>query len=180
MNTPTPIVIRPLQLSDSPQLEEFLSRLSEESRYLRFLAVIHHFTPEHLAQLTNVRPGRDVALAAVTAGQGAEEIVGVARYAGLSDPHRAEFALVVRDDLQGHGIGTKLMHMLIDCAREHGLHGLEGLVLATNHKMLDLMAHLRFGVMPDPQDPTMRRVVLDLTAGGITNAEADPDLISFL
>ena len=174
------VAIRALQPDDAPLLEEFLSRLSDESRYLRFLAIIRHFTPEQLERLTHVRPDRDVALAAVTTSQRGEEIVGVARYAGLSDPRRAEFALVVRDDLQGHGIGTELMRALIAIAHDQGLTCLEGLVLATNHKMLTLMSHLGLQVMPDAQDPTMRRVWLNLTACTTANAEADPDLISSL
>jgi acetyltransferase len=180
LKPPDPIAIRPLQPQDAPQLAEFLSRLSDETRYLRFLTIIRRFTPEQLEQLTQLRPDRDVALAAVTSNQGSEEIVGVARYAGLSDPRRAEFALVVRDDLQGHGIGTELMQALIKIAHAQGLQCLEGLVLATNHKMLELMSHLGFQVMPDAQDPTMRRVVCNLTAPVVANAEADPDLISSL
>jgi acetyltransferase len=180
LKPPDPIQIRPLLPKDAPLLEEFLSRLSDETRYLRFLAIIRRFTPEQLEHLTHIRPDQDVALAAVNSNQTKEEILGVARYAGLSDPDTAEFALVVRDDLQGHGIGTALMQALIEIAHAHGLEYLEGLVLATNHKMLELMSHLGFRVMPDAQDPTMRRVVLNLAAHAAANAEADPDLISSL
>ena len=180
MNPLDSLAIRSLQPDDAPLLGKFLSRLSDESRYLRFLAIIRRFTPEQLERLTHVRPDRDIALAAVTNSEHGEEIVGVARYAGLSDPRRAEFALVVRDDLQGHGIGTELMRALIAIAHDQGLTCLEGLVLATNHKMLTLMSHLGFQVMPDAQDPTMRRVWLNLTACTTANAEADPDLISSL
>lgn len=180
MKPPDPIAIRPLLPKDAPLLEDFLSQLSDETRYLRFLAIIRRFTPEQLEHLTHIRPDRDMALAAVTSNQRGEEIVGVARYAGLSDPRKAEFALVVRDDLQGHGIGTELMQALIEIARNHGLACIEGLVLATNHKMLELMSHLGFQVMPDAQDPTMRRVLLDLEVHASANAEANPDLISSL
>lgn len=180
MKPPDPIAIRPLLPKDAPLLEDFLSRLSDETRYLRFLAIIRRFTPEKLDHLTHIRPDRDVALAAVTSNQYGEEIVGVARYAGLSDPRKAEFALVIRDDLQCHGIGTELMHALIDIARNRGLACLEGLVLATNHKMLELMSHLGFQITPDAQDPTMRRGVLHLEVHASASAEADPDLISSL
>ena len=180
MKPPDPIAIRPLLPKDAPLLEDFLSQLSDETRYLRFLAIIRRFTPEQLEHLTHIRPDRDMALAAVTSNQRGEEIVGVARYAGLSDPRKAEFALVVRDDLQGHGIGTELMQALIEIAHDQGLTCLEGLVLATNHKMLELMSHLGFQVMPDAQDPTMRRVVLTLAVHAAANEEADPDLISSL
>ena len=180
MKPPDPIAIRPLLPKDAPLLEDFLSQLSDETRYLRFLAIIRRFTPEQLEHLTHIRPDRDMALAAVTSNQYGEEIVGVARYAGLSDPRKAEFALVVRDDLQCHGIGTELMHALIDIARNQGLACLEGLVLATNHKMLELMSHLGFQITPDAQDPTMRRGVLHLEVHASASAEADPDLISSL
>ena len=56
LKPPDPIAIRPLQPEDAPQLAEFLSRLSDETRYLRFLTIIRRFTPEQLKQLTQLRP----------------------------------------------------------------------------------------------------------------------------
>ena len=65
----------------------------------------------------------------------------------------AEYALLVRSDLKGRGLGTALMRILIDYARTDGLARLEGIVLAENQGMRRLIGGLGFDVAPDPDDP---------------------------
>lgn len=154
--------IRPLRWSDADRLSALLSKLSEQSRYLRFMANIREFTPKQLARLTQIDYHRDMALTAVIGHDEEEELIGVARYMLLPDTTSAEFAVVIRDDYQGHGIGGKLMTALIDVARDQHLSVLEGFVLASNAKMLELMSRLGFMIHPDPDDPTLRRVTKNL------------------
>lgn len=151
--------IRPLKWSDAPKLEALLSKLSEESRYMRFLANVREFSPKQLARLTQIDYHRDMALTAVIGHADEQEIIGVARYMLLPNTTSAEFALVVRDDFQGHGIGAKLMGALFDVAREQHLKVIEGLVLGKNSNMLGLMTRLGFTIEPDPDDASLRRVV---------------------
>jgi len=73
-----------------------------------------------------------------------------------------EYALVIADDWQSHGLGRRLMACLIDAAREQGLGYIEGLVLANNRPMLSLMTGLGMVNEPDPDDPGLRRVWLAL------------------
>jgi len=68
----------------------------------------------------------------------------VARYAINPDGDSCEFALVIADDMQGKGLGQKLMVALMEAARANGLSVIEGEVLSNNHKMLKLMARLGF------------------------------------
>ena len=80
-------------------------------------------------------------------------LAGVSRMVCDPDHRAAEYALLVRSDLQGRGLGTALMRMLIDYARADGLERLEGIVLAENRGMRRLVARLGFGVAADAEDP---------------------------
>ncbi len=151
--------IRPLRWDDGQRLTKFLASLSEESRFMRFLSNIKEFTPKQLARLTQIDYHRDMALTAVVEHNSGEEIIGVARYMLLPNTTSAEFALVVRDDYQGHGIGAKLMNALFEVAKEQQLKVIEGLVLGKNSNMLGLMTRLGFKVEIDPDDHALRRVV---------------------
>lgn len=151
--------IRPIKWSDAEHLTYLLSHLSEESRYMRFLANVKEYTPRQLARYTQIDYHRDMALCAVIHEEDQERVIGVARYMLLPNTTSAEFALVVRDDYQGMGIGARLMNALLDVGREQQLSVIEGLVLAKNPNMLGLMQSLGFTSEPDPDDHSLRRVV---------------------
>jgi acetyltransferase len=68
------------------------------------------------------------------------------------DRRRAEYALIVRSDMHGRGIGTALLGHLIDYARAEGLERLEGLILAENTAMQGLVKRFGFEIRPDPDD----------------------------
>ena len=154
--------IRPIRWSDGEHLKKLLASLSEESRFMRFLANIKEYTPKQLARLIQIDYHRDMALAATVDHGDDEDVIGVARYMLLPNTTSAEFAIVVRDDYQGQGIGAKLMNALLDVAREQQLKVIEGLVLAKNSHMLSLMQRLGFSIEADPDDQTLRRVVIHL------------------
>jgi acetyltransferase len=73
-----------------------------------------------------------------------------------------EFAIVVADAFQGKGLGSLLMQALMDSARAAGLQRIEGLVLSTNQRMLELMQALGFSVHAAAEDARLRRVVKQL------------------
>ena len=78
---------------------------------------------------------------------------GVARYVINPDDQSCEFAIVVSDEVQGKGLGTRLMAALMDAARLHRLTMMEGTVLRQNTGMLQLMRDLGFSVTRIPDDP---------------------------
>src|SRR5258708_13491933 len=92
-----------------------------------------------------------MALIASATIEGAETAIGVARYARLADDVICEFAITVADAWQGCGIGRKLLAMLVDSARGHGLRQIIGDVLATNTPMLHLPPSQEFPIHPHPQ-----------------------------
>ncbi|CAB3673757.1 hypothetical protein LMG26685_03912 [Achromobacter mucicolens] len=164
-----PWVLRPIRPEDGEALQEFIRGLSERSRYMRFVSMMRELTPRMVSRYTQVDYHRELALVAATQvpnpanrGHPREVLVGFAHYLRNPDGRGAEYALVIGDDWQRRGLGRQLMTALIDAAREQGLEYIDGLVLSTNRPMLALMTSLGFTNDPDPEDPTMRRVWLNL------------------
>jgi acetyltransferase len=83
----------------------------------------------------------------------------VSRYITNPDQTTCEFSLVVADDFGGQGLGSRLMHAIMDVARAKGLEDIEGLVLSNNDTMLRLMRSLGFKVKPFPEDPDFKLCV---------------------
>ncbi|NYT84064.1 GNAT family N-acetyltransferase [Pollutimonas harenae] len=165
----TPWLLRPIRPEDAQPLQDFVRGLSDESRYMRFVSMMRELTPRMLARYTRIDYDRELALVATVQvpnpehrGYPREQIVGFAHYLRNADGRGAEYALVIGDDWQRRGLGAQLMGGLIDAAQEQGLTYIDGLVLSTNRPMLSLMTHLGFQNDHDHEDPTMRRVWLDL------------------
>ena len=91
--------------------------------------------------------------------KGMEKQIGAVRYAPKSDGKTVEFALVVADEWQRHGIGRQLMRLLIEVARQKGYRTMVGDVLAMNTKMFRLVTDLGFAIQPHPDDHTVKRVI---------------------
>jgi len=156
-------VLRAIRPEDADALQRFVRELSEESRYFRFLSTLAELSPSMLARFTQIDYDREMAIVAVIAdGAGGERIIGVARYLLNPDAVTSEFALAVADEYQGQGIGSTLMKRLCDIARERGLKAVIGLVLGNNREMLALMHYLGFVEESDPDDPDLRKVVMQL------------------
>jgi acetyltransferase len=103
-----------------------------------------------------------MALIAVKPGGPVEEQIGVVRYTTNLDQKTCEFALVVSDAWQGHGIGYQLMQKLMEIARDRGLERMEGQVLSNNSRMLNLMTSLKFAIERDPEDSAVKQVTIGL------------------
>ena len=116
------------------------------------------------ARLTQIDYEREMALLLTDPDAGGE-IYGVIRLMSDPDNLRAEFAVVVRDDMAGQGLGTLLMQKIIAYARSRGLGEIFGDVLAENETMLDLCRRLGFAVTPMAVDGVLR-VTLALRGGG--------------
>jgi acetyltransferase len=157
------LTLRPIRPEDAQMEIAFVNRLSEASRYFRFMGALRELTPAMLARFTQIDYDREMALVALSATSAGEEEVGVARYVINPDGMSAEFAIVVADDWQGRGLGGRLLQALTEVARTRGLHSLVGYVLAQNGAMLGLVSRLGFRVETDPHDPGIKRAVLDLS-----------------
>jgi len=158
----TPITIRPIRPQDARIEQEFVRNLSDESRYYRFMDSVRELSPQMLLHFTHVDYDRHMALIAVIERNGNEIQVGVARYVTEPNGRRCEFAIAVADEARRKGLGTHLLQALMAAARAAGLDVMYGDVLASNHRMLRLMAKLGFSARFDENDSRLVRVETNL------------------
>ena len=139
-------LFRPILPEDEPQLQQFISQVTKEDLYYRYFSEINEFTHEDLANMTQIDYDREMAFVAVRRHDSTEEILGVTR--AISDPDNidAEFAVLVRSDLKGLGLGRRLMEKLIAYTRDHGLRRLNGITMPNNRGMVALARKLGFEV----------------------------------
>jgi acetyltransferase len=154
----TNVTIRPIRPEDAEIEAEFIRELSDEAKYFRFMHAIDELTPEMLARFTQIDYDREMALIAVTYEDGHEVEHGVVRYITNPDQNSCEFALVISDTLQGHGIGQRMLNRLMEIARSRGLDMIEGEVLSDNHRMLQMIRTMGFQIQMRDEDPTIRNV----------------------
>jgi len=156
------LLLRPIRPDDEHLYEEFFHYVTEEDSRMRFFSPVKGLSHKFLARLTQIDYAREMAFVALDA-QG--RLLGVSRLSADPDYTTAEYGVLVRSDLKGKGLGWRLMQHLIDYARAEGLKELFGLVLVENTTMLEMCRSLGFEVRSEPDDPSVRRVTLELAAG---------------
>ncbi|WP_374447512.1 GNAT family N-acetyltransferase [Stella sp.] len=159
----TPIRLRPIRPEDAPALEAIIARMTPEDLRMRFFAPMRRLPEVLLARLTQIDYDREMALVAFAEGPAGEpDGLGVVRLLADPDGQQAEFAIGVRSDVKGRGLGWLLMRRIIDYARQRGIGAVVGDVLRENQPMLDLARDLGFRVETGAADPGIVRVRLDL------------------
>ena len=137
--------LRPPAAADGPALLALFQGLSPTSLHLRF-----HGMPAVTPGLVEpvLEPDWDErgALIGTLASDGAERVVAVATYDRLRDPAKAEVAFAVADDLQGRGIGTRLLEQLAAQAAARGVERFVATVLPENTAMLRVFSDAGFDV----------------------------------
>jgi acetyltransferase len=141
-----PAVVRPIRAEDEPQHLEFYNTLSPESIRMRYFYSRGVPTHQELATWTQIDYDREMAFIVSTPrldGKGPETL-GVVRAVTDADNVRSEFSIVIRDDLQGEGLGAILMNKVIDYCRGRGTLMIEGSTLPSNKGMQGLASKLGF------------------------------------
>lgn len=156
------LFIRPIQPTDEPEYREFLGAITTEDWRLRFFAPARDVSRAFIARFTQIDYGRAMAFIAKDPDTG--EMLGVARITADPDYVKGEYAVLVRSDLKGHGIGWELMRHLIAYARAEGLQEIHGEVLRENTQMLSMCRGLGFAVINDTDDFSLCHVRLPLAA----------------
>jgi acetyltransferase len=157
--------LRPIRPEDEPAMREAFKKLSPEAVRMRFFQPLKALDHAMAARLTQIDYDREMAfvLAAPVEG-GPEELFGVGRLSADPDNARAEFAVVVRSDATGRGLGTLLMQRILAHARRRGIGEVHGDILAENAQMLDLCRRLGFAIAPSPDDPAVMQARFALAA----------------
>lgn len=157
------LLLRPIRPEDEPALQGLFARLSKEEIRLRFLHAMKTLSHDMSARLTQIDYDREMALVLTDPGVQAEPMLyGVVRLAADPDNRRAEFAILIRRDFTGMGLGPMLMRRIIDYARKRGIGELYGDVLMDNRSMLKLCEALGFKKRYDPREPDVAIVTLGL------------------
>lgn len=147
--------LRHIQPDDAPYLVDIFEHMGSDSRYRRFHQPVDNVSParvwteaERIAQADPETSDGLIAFADLPDEPDAP--VAAARYIRL-EPHVAEVAISVRDDLQNIGIGTQLLQLLAQEARAAGIHKLVGTVQNSNEPIWHILDHLSFAVRRAPQ-----------------------------
>ncbi len=155
--------IRAIRPEDAELERDFVHRLSEQSRFLRFMFGLQDLSPAMLSRFTQIDYDRELALIVVLRlPDGAEQQIGVARYITLPDEESCEFAIVVSDEWQGKGVARSLFQRLIDIARDRRIKVMTGITLRENTRMIDLSRSLGFATRSDTDEPELVRMTLTL------------------
>jgi acetyltransferase len=163
-----PLCLRPVQPEDAAAHQAFFARLAPQDIHFRMFASMRELTAGQLARFTQIDYGREMAFIATRPdSQGQAETLGVARIVADPDNLVGEFAVIVRSDLKGQGLGRLLMDCLLRYCRANGLGQVSGTVLQENAAMLGLARRLGFNTAPGPDGTLLLRLELDKqTQGG--------------
>ncbi|MCC6947383.1 MAG: bifunctional acetate--CoA ligase family protein/GNAT family N-acetyltransferase [Bradyrhizobiaceae bacterium] len=152
--------VRPIRPEDEPLFAPFFERVTDEDLRLRFFSPAKDFGHSFVARLTQIDYARAMAFAAID--EAANELLGVVRIHSDSDYRTAEYAILLRSDLKGRGLGGQMMALIITYARSEGLEAIHGQVLTENTVMLDLCRRLGFTVEHSQDDAGIVQVRLPL------------------
>jgi acetyltransferase len=154
------VFVRPVRADDEPLILRLLQHVGKEDLRLRFFDSIKEFSHPFLARLTHLDYARAMAFVAFDETSG--DILGVVRL--HSDPagESGEYAILLRSDLKGHGLGWALMQMIIEYGKSEGLTQITGQILQENSVMLKMCRELGFQVKTNLEDRGLCDVTLVL------------------
>jgi GNAT superfamily N-acetyltransferase len=154
------IFVRPTSLGDEPLIRELLGHVSKEDLRLRFFDSIKEFSDQFIAKLTDLDYLHAIAFIAFDESSG--ETLGVVWL--YCDPihETGEYAILLRSDLKGRGLGWSLMQVIIEHAKSEGLKQMSGQILQENAVMLKMCRELGFKVVTDARDRGVCDVALTL------------------
>ncbi|MCC7414226.1 MAG: bifunctional acetate--CoA ligase family protein/GNAT family N-acetyltransferase [Gammaproteobacteria bacterium] len=157
------LLLRPIVPEDEPALQDAFARFSPEQIRLRFFVPMKTLSHVVAARFTQIDYDREMALVLTEHGiAGQTELYGVVRVSADPDNERGEYAIIVRQDMTGLGLGLLLMRRIVDYARARGLAEIHGDVLHENSTMLRLCDALGFERSALADDPALVRVTLKL------------------
>jgi acetyltransferase len=157
------ILLRPIRPEDGPAHVAFFDALTPDDVRYRMFVRVRELQPDQLARFTQIDYDREMAFIATRPGpDGHGETLGVGRVVADPDNVSAEFAVTVRSDLKGKGLGRMLMEKLIAYCRARGTGEIVGEALPQNSPVIGLVKRLGFTVGPVDEDEGVRKFRLPL------------------
>ncbi len=160
--------VRPVRPEDEPLFEEFFQRVSSDDMRLRFFTPHPDLSHRFLARLTQIDYARAMAFVALTPATG--EMLGAVRIHADADHKAGEYAIMVRSDLKGQGLGWELMKLIVEYARADGIAEITGDVLQQNETMLQMCRELGFAEIHSRDDPGVVQVKMRLDSRAVETA----------
>ena len=157
------IFVRPIRPDDEFLIRDLLAHVTKEDLRLRFFDSIKEFSHQFIAKLTQLDYARAMAFVAID--QASSEMLGVVWLYSDSIHETGEYAILLRSDLHGRGLGWVLMQLIIEYAKSAGLKRIDGQILQENSVMLKMCRELGFEVNTDPQDNGVCDVTLVVEGG---------------
>lgn len=154
------LLVRPVRPEDEPLYTPFFAKVTQQDLRLRFFAPVKEFSHMFVARFTQIDYARAMAFLAID--EASDEMLGVVRIHADADFNNGEYAILIRSDLKGHGLGWLLMQQMIEYSRAEGLKCVRGQVLQENTEMLEMCRKLGFEIESDPEDPCVAIVSLPL------------------
>jgi acetyltransferase len=151
------VLIRPFQAEDRGLYADFLRDVGPGDLKLRFFERVAELTAAEEDKLTHLDYRHEIAFIALDEDTG--HMLGLVRLKDELDEKTAEFAILVRSRLKGHGLGWLLMRHIIDYAKGKHLRRVYGDVLAENTTMLQMCTELGFHAQDRGH---IKRVVLEV------------------
>jgi GNAT superfamily N-acetyltransferase len=154
------IFVRPTSPGDEPLIRELFGHVSKEDLRLRFFDSIKEFSDQFIAKLTDLDYLHAIALVAFD--ETSKETLGVVWLYCNPIHEIGEYAILLRSDLKGRGLGWALMQLIIEYAKSEGLKQMCGQILQENAVMLKMCRELGFKVVAAAQDHGVCDVTLTL------------------
>ena len=154
------IFVRPVRSDDEDLIRDHLAHVSKEDLRLRFFDSIKEFSHQFITGLIDLDYARAMAFVAID--EATNEPLGVVRLHADEAHETGEYAILLRSDLKGRGLGWSLMQLIIEYAKSEGLKRILGQILQENAVMLKMCRELGFEIKTDPQDRGLRDVTLAL------------------
>ena len=155
----TQATLRPIKPEDEQAHKVFDESLNKEDRYKRFFGELPQFNHDQLAKMTQIDYDREMAFIVCQRFEGKTRTLGVSRVIMDPDNLHAEFAIVVRSDCQGLGLGRILMSAAINHCKRQGVESIEGITLPENTGMIELARKLGFKISRDFEEGSINMVL---------------------
>ena len=157
------VTLRAIRPEDEPLHRAFIAHVAAADLRLRFFSSRRELPRTELARLVQIDYAREMAFIALdTAPDGVQETLGVVRAVCDPDDVEAEFALLVRTDVQGHRLGTVLMSKMVGYLSSRGVRRMSGYVLRENAAMHALLLGLGFEPESQTREPGTVYYTLEL------------------
>lgn len=157
-----PLTIRPIMPEDEPLVATFHERISQESVYMRYFQALNlsqRVRHERLIRICHVDYAREMALVMEAEKDGQPELVAIGRLSALNDGESAEFSMLIQDNMQRTGIGTKMLQELVRIAKLEGFKRVVADILPDNKGMQRVCEKLGFTLQLNTYDQVVKATI---------------------